>query len=200
MRFATLEIGGHPRPVVISGDHQNYCEVGDAVVGFDGDMTDLIARFPSPAAAFAKADRWQPLAGRKVLAPIPPRRNILCVGKNYHEQRKEFAQRLRHSPPGRAGAAKRRSSSPSRRNGGRRRRGDAMRSPALTPQLDYEAELAVIIGKPAAAASPRQTRWTTSGATPSSTTSPRATCSSKHRQWFIGKIAWTRSARWGRGR
>ena len=54
MRFATLEIGGHPRPVVISGDHQSYCEVGDAVVGFDGDMTDLIARFPSPATAFAR--------------------------------------------------------------------------------------------------------------------------------------------------
>ena len=82
MRFATLEIGGHPRPVVVSGDHQSYCEVGDAVVGFDGDMTDLIARFTSPATAFARADKWQPLAGRKVLATIMPRRYIFCVGKN----------------------------------------------------------------------------------------------------------------------
>lgn len=33
------------------------------------------------------------VAGARLLAPIPrPRRNIFCVGKNYHEHAKEFAQ------------------------------------------------------------------------------------------------------------
>jgi 2-keto-4-pentenoate hydratase/2-oxohepta-3-ene-1,7-dioic acid hydratase in catechol pathway len=41
----------------------------------------------------ASAVKAKPLAKVKLLAPIPrPARNIFCVGKNYHEHAKEFAQ------------------------------------------------------------------------------------------------------------
>jgi 2-keto-4-pentenoate hydratase/2-oxohepta-3-ene-1,7-dioic acid hydratase in catechol pathway len=187
MRFATLEIGGHPRPVVIASDHENYCEVGDAVVGFDGDMTDLIARFPSPIAAFARADRWQPLAGRKVLAPITPRRNIFCVGKNYHEHAREFAQSgfdtsaakgelspeapvIFTKPPSTVIAD-----------------GEPVCNfTGLTTQLDYEVELAVVIGKPGRGIRKADALDHVWGYTIVNDVTARD-LQQKHRQWFIGK-------------
>jgi 2-keto-4-pentenoate hydratase/2-oxohepta-3-ene-1,7-dioic acid hydratase in catechol pathway len=92
MRFGTLNIDGRATAVIVSDDGQQYREVADLVPGFNGDMTDFIARMPVPPKDAGKAGAWKAIAGNKVLAPIPtPRRNIFCVGKNYHEHAKEFA-------------------------------------------------------------------------------------------------------------
>ena len=65
-------------------------------IGLVADMNDLIERF-----APLRGDIQKAVAGVKnrigasevrLLAPIPtPRRNIFCVGKNYHEHAQEFA-------------------------------------------------------------------------------------------------------------
>ena len=55
---------------------------------------------------------------------------------------------------------------------------DIVIDPALTERVDWEVELAVVIGRRDARACRRRTRSITSSATRSPTTSPRATCSS----------------------
>src|SRR3954467_3136261 len=93
MRFGTLNITGRPTVVMIADHGQQYREVKELVPGFDGDMTDFIARMPVLQKDSARNGTWKALAGQQLMAPIPvPRRNIFCVGKNYHEHAKEFSQ------------------------------------------------------------------------------------------------------------
>ncbi|MGI4944114.1 MAG: fumarylacetoacetate hydrolase family protein, partial [Janthinobacterium lividum] len=88
MRFATLHVGDRAQPVVISPDGAGFCPVSTLVPGFSGDLVDLIAAAP----ALPAVTQWTALDGHALLAPIPtPRRNVFCVGKNYHEHAKEFA-------------------------------------------------------------------------------------------------------------
>jgi len=81
-------------------------------------------------------------------APIPrPRRNIFCVGKNYREHAHEFA-RSGFDSSAAAGAVPDApiifSKVPESVIGP----GDSIRiDPAVSPAVDYEAELAVVIGK-----------------------------------------------------
>src|SRR6202050_3170547 len=91
MRFATIEIDRRPQPVVVSADGEGFCPVATLLPGFTGDLIDLIARMPKPD--LPPIDAWTPLAAHALMAPIPlPRRNVFCVGKNYHEHAKEIAQ------------------------------------------------------------------------------------------------------------
>jgi 2-keto-4-pentenoate hydratase/2-oxohepta-3-ene-1,7-dioic acid hydratase in catechol pathway len=57
------------------------------------DMLGLIAAGPAALAAARDALGKAPVAtSAKILAPIPrPPKNVFCVGKNYHEHAKEFA-------------------------------------------------------------------------------------------------------------
>jgi 2-keto-4-pentenoate hydratase/2-oxohepta-3-ene-1,7-dioic acid hydratase in catechol pathway len=56
------------------------------------DMGDLISRFDALNPKLAAEAEGLPLADVKLFAPIPsPRRNIICVGKNYREHAREFA-------------------------------------------------------------------------------------------------------------
>src|SRR4051794_36686708 len=93
MRFATLEINGRATVAAVSDDGQRYCEANQLVPGFNGDMTGFIKSMPSVTGTSVRTEAWQPIAGKKLLAPIPlPQRNIFCVGKNYHEHAREFSQ------------------------------------------------------------------------------------------------------------
>jgi 2-keto-4-pentenoate hydratase/2-oxohepta-3-ene-1,7-dioic acid hydratase in catechol pathway len=57
------------------------------------DMIDLIARFDEVRLSINSSSGVLGLSEVELLAPIPnPRRNIICVGKNYRAHAKEFAQ------------------------------------------------------------------------------------------------------------
>lgn len=57
------------------------------------DMVDLIAGWDAVKPEAAATGPGLALASVKLLVPIPlPRRNIICVGKNYREHAKEFSQ------------------------------------------------------------------------------------------------------------
>lgn len=61
-------------------------------VATPGDMVDLIAGFDALKSGLRPNGGGLPLAEVQLLAPIPaPRRNIFCVGKNYREHAREFA-------------------------------------------------------------------------------------------------------------
>jgi 2-keto-4-pentenoate hydratase/2-oxohepta-3-ene-1,7-dioic acid hydratase in catechol pathway len=116
------------------------------------DMVDLIGRFATTRPAIERAIRsgMAHAAGSfDIVAPIPqPRRNIFCVGKNYHDHALEFGASGFDS--GSVGGSEIPdhpiifTKPPSAVIGP----GDAIDS-ALDPtqSVDYEAEIAVIIGK-----------------------------------------------------
>jgi 2-keto-4-pentenoate hydratase/2-oxohepta-3-ene-1,7-dioic acid hydratase in catechol pathway len=148
MRVATLELQGRPQVVLLGDDHKTYRAVKDVAPGFAGDMVDFISRFPDPS-RLSKAGDARPLNGQRLLAPITsPRRNLFCVGKNYHEHAKEFNQSGfdtasvggEQAPPAPSFFTKPGSTivGPG---------APVLSHPSATREIDYEVELAVVIGK-----------------------------------------------------
>lgn len=91
----------------------------------------------------APADAWRPLDSVRFLAPIPrPPKNVFCVGKNYMEHIAE-GQRVWSELGGRPSAPVVFTKAHTAIIGP----GDVIRKPANTTSLDYEGELAVVIGK-----------------------------------------------------
>ena len=188
MRFATMTFDGRAQPVVVSADGQNFVPVSAIVPGFAGDLVDLIARVTSLDAAFGSIAGWQSLSGHRLLAPIPcPRRNIFCVGKNYHEHAAEFAQSGFDTSAAKGETAPAFpvifTKAPSTVVGD----GDpVLRFGHVTEQLDYEAELAVVIGKPGRGIAPADALGHVWGYTIVNDVTARD-LQQKHRQWFLGK-------------
>ena len=123
--------------------------VGDLVVPLDGvraeapaTMDELLAVGPTALQGLAQlvdAAAGEELAGVRLLSPVPRPRNIVCVGRNYRdhaaeegvEAPKEPALFLKHTAsvagPG----------------------DDIVWDPGYATQVDFEAELAVVIGREA---------------------------------------------------
>lgn len=129
----------------------------------------------------------RPLAGLTLLAPIVPQRNIFCVGKNYREHAKEFSQSGFE-----AGASKDKpvddypaifTKPPSSVIGP-----DAVvdMHPGVTNAVDYEAELAVIIGKPGRNIAESDAWGHVWGYTIINDVTARDR-QKDHKQWFMGK-------------
>lgn len=141
---------------LITYQHNNEVKVGVVV---DEGVVDLTAVSPTllalikqgPAglqkahAAIDKAEQTIPLADVELLAPIPvPERNVMCLGWNYAEHAKESATtkglEIKELPQYPIVFTKATTSV----NGPF---GDVGVSTAVTTQLDYEVELAIIIGQ-----------------------------------------------------
>ena len=188
MRFATLEINGRQVVAAVSADGTQYCEASRLFPGFDGDMTALIERQPSMEGVAMPSDGLKPLAGVRICAPIPePRRNIFCVGKNYHEHAKEFgrsgfdmsAGKGEDAPPAPVVFTKPASTVVGQGD-------DVLSFPDVTQQMDYEVELGVIIGRTARGIGKADALKHVWGYTVINDVTARD-LQQKHRQWFIGK-------------
>jgi len=94
--------------------------------------------------ALDKGCACRPFSEVRPLAPIPvPRRNILCLGKNYLDHAQEIATKLQTS-----GEAPRQPIIFTKATTAVIAAGEPIPAyPAYTQKLDYEAELALIIGK-----------------------------------------------------
>ena len=135
------------------------------------------------AAAEASAERI-PVSEVRLLAPIPvPRQDILCIGRNYLEHARESA-RMHNDPSAAAGEdtvyfAKRvnRATAP----------GDPIDGHfELTKKLDYEAELAVILGRTAKNVKKEQAADYIFGYTVMNDVSARDVQNGR-KQWYFGK-------------
>lgn len=183
-----------------------YKSAAGAAVGVERDgrvfaLADLVADAPSDmlgvieagAGLMAKAEAGlsgaasQALADVVILAPIPrPGRNIMCVGKNYHEHAAEFQNSGFDSS-----------------SGGQ----DVPDVPIIftkVPEsviapgdeidgtmdhdgtLDYEGELAVVIGKGGRGIAPEQAYDHVFGYTIINDVTARGV-QKRHKQWFLGK-------------
>jgi 2-keto-4-pentenoate hydratase/2-oxohepta-3-ene-1,7-dioic acid hydratase in catechol pathway len=138
MRFATVEHGG--RTLVVSVDRS-----GEKVSPLSVDDLNAVFR----GERYTAAGPQIALSAVKLKAPVPlPLRNIMCVGKNYHEHAREFsASGFDSSSTGAADAIPTApiifTKVPQSVIGP----DEPIRYPTgVSEQLDYEAELAVIIG------------------------------------------------------
>jgi 2-keto-4-pentenoate hydratase/2-oxohepta-3-ene-1,7-dioic acid hydratase in catechol pathway len=135
VRFATLLHEGRRRVGRVVDDHVELFDI-DGTRG----VLALIEREAPPLAAGRVA-----LAGAKLLAPIPqPRRNLWCVGRNYHAHARELNESVfkDHQAEGWPIVF---TKAPETVIAS----GEAVRLPgaAVSAQIDYEAELAIVIGR-----------------------------------------------------
>ena len=129
---------------VVAGDR--WLPAVDVVEGGPSTMAELIAGPPDTISALRDAvdgariaELGRPLAGAELLAPTPRPGKIVAIGRNYREHAAEEGV---EPPPAPLIFAK----WPSSVVGP----GDEVRwDPELTGQVDYEAELAVVIGRTA---------------------------------------------------
>ena len=125
-----------------------------------------------------------PLASVTLLAPIPrPRQDVICLGMNYQDHEQEAAKydsgAFGKEQPVAVYFSKRvgRAGDPG---------GEIPRHTGLVERLDYEAELAVIIGKPAKNVRAEDAGDYVFGYTVLNDVSARV-LQTKHKQWYYGK-------------
>ncbi|GAC1639865.1 MAG: fumarylacetoacetate hydrolase family protein [Herpetosiphon sp.] len=141
MKLVTFEANGRSRPGVI---------VDQAVVDLSDVVPDLLTLIEQGAAgldavrAAAQQKASMPLHGLRLLAPIPrPRKNITCLGMNYAEHAYE-SMRAKGLPPSLPPHPVFFTKAPTTVN---RPDGDIPLDALVTRQLDWEVELAFVIGR-----------------------------------------------------
>lgn len=185
MRIATIEVDAKTRVVIVDDAGENYWNIEDMVPGFEGDMLDLVKEVPAPATTLKTVGAGQPMAGCRLLAPmLRTNRNLFLVGKNYHEHAKEFSGSGFDSSSQVVPSAPNVFSKPASTIVGPD--ADVYSHPEVTQQMDYEAELAVIIGKGGRGISKADAYAHVWGYTIANDVTARD-LQKLHGQWFLGK-------------
>ncbi|NML35104.1 fumarylacetoacetate hydrolase family protein [Paraburkholderia antibiotica] len=188
MKLANLRVDGTALIVLVDTDKSVFWPVSRLASEFNGDMVQLVQRFDEFKRDLQPRGEGRPLSSATVLAPIDrPRRNIFCVGKNYHEHAAEFqksgfdssAKDGEHAPEAPVVFTKPASTviGPGEK---------IPRHAGVASQLDYEAELGVVIGKAGRGISKANAMDYVFGYTVINDFTARD-LQKLHRQWFIGK-------------
>lgn len=177
MKIARVLLNGAPRLCVVDDKAGLLRPLSSGA----GELQQVIAAGAGDTAAPLA------LAGVTLLAPVIPPRNIFCVGKNYREHAKEFSQSGFE-----AGASRDKPvddypaifTKPASSVIGH----EAMveMHPGVTDAVDYEAELAVIIGKAGRNISPEDAMSHVWGYSIINDVTARDR-QKDHKQWFMGK-------------
>lgn len=152
------------------------------------DMLDAIRRYPVHAGAAAYSGAGIALSAVQLLAPLPrPERNIFCVGKNYREHAQEFS-RSGYEAGAVAGAEIDAYPAVFTKPGSSVVGHDALVDlhAGVTSEVDYEGELAVVIGLPGRDIAPADAMAHVWGYTIINDVTARDR-QKNHRQWFLGK-------------
>ena len=193
MRLLTFRHNGRVRLGALTADGKTVIDLAVAAPKLPRDMNGLIAGGRGALAEArralktTKARARLPLGKLRLLAPIPePNRNILCVGKNYYDHAREFdksgfnATRDASAIPEVPIIFTKAPSSVI---------GPGQPIPGHldpTRSVDYEVELAVIIGKPGRRITKKDAFRHVWGYTIVNDVTARV-LQSRHKQWFLGK-------------
>ena len=188
MRFCTYQVGGEPRVGIVAENgvvDLRALARRRRLPSVPDDMLALIAEVPTLElrALAREARRWVsaggeavPVARARLLAPIPrPRKNIVCMGRNYAEHAKESGNAPPEVPvfftkPPTAVVGP-----------------DAsVTHHGVTEQLDYEVELVAVIGRRARSVAPAKALEYVFGYTVMNDVTARD-LQRRHQQWFKGK-------------
>ena len=144
MRLFSFDAQGQARIGVLqSAGAQEFIDLSVAAPGLPKDMGALIAQAGGleaarQAAAQAPAAAVRPLAGVRFLPVVPRPGKIVCLGLNYADHAKEGG----HARPEYPSFFMRGATSMTGHN-------EPLIRPRASTKLDYEAELAVVVGKKA---------------------------------------------------
>lgn len=188
MKLVTFEIAGALRLGRIDPDVGKIFPLTESETAYNNDMVVLIGRHAKLTNDLASDAEGIALHQVKFQAPIPiPHKNIFCVGKNYFAHAQEFTK------SGFDATSKRGDNVPddpiifTKAPTTVIAQGDNI--PCHTEQssqMDYEAELAVIIGKGGRGITKANALDHVFGYTIANDVTARD-LQLKHRQWFIGK-------------
>jgi 2-keto-4-pentenoate hydratase/2-oxohepta-3-ene-1,7-dioic acid hydratase in catechol pathway len=183
MKFAAFAHKGTEMIGMVDKDGRNVVPIAGA-----SDMVDLITRFAEIAPEPSSSQPSIAIADVELRAPIAvPRRNIFCVGKNYGEHAREFSRSGFE-----AGAVKGVeldeypavfSKGPNTIVGPY---DDVLLHADITSSVDYEAELAVVIGRGGKNIAPERAYEHVFGYTVVNDVTARDR-QKNHKQWFLGK-------------
>lgn len=188
MKLVTFEMAGAVRLGRIDPKTEKIFALGESETAYNNDMVALIERHTKLTTDLASDADGIALDQMKLLAPIPtPRKNIFCVGKNYFAHAQEFTK------SGFDATSKRGDNVPddpiifTKAPTTVIAQGDNVPCHAeQSSQMDYEAELAVIIGKGGRSITKANAFDHVFGYTIANDVTARD-LQLKHRQWFIGK-------------
>jgi 2-keto-4-pentenoate hydratase/2-oxohepta-3-ene-1,7-dioic acid hydratase in catechol pathway len=134
MKLSTVKIDGRTTWGIVDGD--TFHDTGAVLIGRYGDLKAAIAGGLSGVAEARQAATRHPCAALTWLAVIPNPDKILCVGLNYEMHRQETGRSVVENPTifGRFANSQTGHLAP-------------IVMPKVSSDLDYEGELAIIIGK-----------------------------------------------------
>lgn len=185
-RLCTYQEGADVHVGVLDADGQRIQPLDHLVSAELAAVTGVTALIGTEPGQLAGGDPTVALADVTLLAPVPqPHRNIFCVGKNYLEHAAEFGRSgYDNSVSGDAPEHPIVFTKPASCVVGPG--ADVEAHPQVTSELDYEAELAVVIGRPGrgiAASRAAEHVW---GYTLVNDITARD-LQRRHKQWFLGK-------------
>ena len=147
MKFATFNHQGQRHVGVLAADGRTVTALDLPAAAGERGMLALIEQLAGGAAMPATRGAALPLGGVKLEAPIPvPRRNVWCVGRNYHAHARELqASVFKNNAADTTSWPIFFTKAPETVIGPK----DAVVLPgaAISTQIDYEAELTIVIGK-----------------------------------------------------
>jgi 2-keto-4-pentenoate hydratase/2-oxohepta-3-ene-1,7-dioic acid hydratase in catechol pathway len=184
LRVATFSIGGERRVGLVDLD-------AGTVAPFDLPLeraaTGVLALIDRNGAGIPATLSPVPLARVTLEAPIPkPRRNIFCVGKNYYEHAHEFSKSGFDSSAAQGAVPKNPIIFSKVPETVVANRADVVIDRSVSSSVDYEAELAVIIGKQGRAISRDKAYEHVWGYTMVNDVTARD-LQGRYSQWLIGK-------------
>ena len=189
MKLATITHDGRAKAALIGPEAKSVWPLEDMLGRPVPDLTSILAQLDEIRPRLKPAGAGIPLAAVKVEAPIPrPARNVMCVGKNYHEHAREFTRSGFDSSA--TSAADAVPTAPiifTKVPECVIATGVDIRYPAgLSDSLDYEAELGLVIGRGGRGISKSQAYSHVCGYTIINDVTARD-LQGKHKQWFLGK-------------
>jgi 2-keto-4-pentenoate hydratase/2-oxohepta-3-ene-1,7-dioic acid hydratase in catechol pathway len=155
----------------------------ERVVPLSDGAPDLVAALDRPRSELesaAERGRGVPLAEVRLLAPIQPPRNVFCLGRNYAEHIREDPKAAQDLPPEPIWFTKATTTVVGPDS-------DVRVDPSLTSQLDWEVELAVVIGQGGKRIAEEHALDHVFGYTVLNDLSARDLQFARAGQWFLGK-------------
>ncbi len=146
MKFATLNYQGKTQVCAVNPDKNLFWPVSELLSGPADDMNQLVQEYEQIKGKLNVSTAGHDLGQARIMAPIErPRRNIFCVGRNYHAHAKELATSVfKDNDKNAQGWPIVFTKVPECVVGHL----DVVELPGeVSKQIDYEAELAIIIGK-----------------------------------------------------
>jgi len=189
MKLATITHDGRTKAALVGPDAKSVWPLEDMLGRPVPELTSIIAELDAIKPRLKPTGAGLPVAAVKIEAPIPrPARNVMCVGKNYHEHAREFTKSGFDSSA--SSVADAIPTAPiifTKVPECVVANGADIRYPAgVSDSLDYEAELGLVIGRGGRGISKADAYSHICGYTIINDVTARD-LQGKHKQWFLAK-------------